>query len=468
MRELNDHFEEEYLYLADVTHDSALIAWGKFFFNSKTKLIKDKKIHMLEGEHGRHTSIGANCESYGTVAVEVLDAAGNVVESLETNETYAWVGGLRPDTEYTYRVVVPAAAGARQWGEGPLHSYHKEIEELVEDNPAHTYACRFKTFPDPASHADLVFAVIGDSGTANEHQFGVAKALDKLVTDRGVRLVIMVGDTIYAKESGGSGDDDFEWLTTYFQPYRTVIDRVPFYPCMGNHDTSEGFFEGLFIGEKQEDRLALYDNLLVTPRFVSGLPPSREASISPGLFYRFRFGADIELICLDTSKEKDLTPKRMFEFGGHKEWVDHVLASPLGEPRWRIPFSHHPPYCKGPLHDEDETRLRQEIIPQCRSGGIRTFISGHEHNFQCIDSPNPNAGVRCFISGGAGGFREGRPSKSTDGFMQSWGGNDRGHFLIVTISGDQMKVEPMGFDGQPLPLFDVQAKELPSASITVG
>lgn len=463
MRELSDHYEEEYLYLADVTHDAALIAWGKFFFNPKMKLIKDKKIHMLEGEHGRHTSIGANCESYGRVAVEVLSTAGDVVRRVATDKTYAWVNGLDPDTEYTYRVLAPEAIGTRQWGEGKLHSYDEEIEELVQTD--RTYACRFRTFPDPGAHESLVFAVLGDSGTGTEDQFKVARALEKLVSERGVRLVIMVGDTIYAK-SGGSGDDDFEWLTTYFQPYRTVIDRIPFYPCTGNHDTSEGFFSNLFVGEKQQDRLALYDNLLVTPRFVSELPPSREASISPGLFYRFRFGADVEFIGLDTSKEEDLS-ERMFEFGRHKQWVEGALSTPLGAPLWRIPFSHHPPYCKGPKHDEDETRLRQTIIPRCKAGGIRTFISGHEHNFQCIDSPSPNAGVRCILTGGGGGFRDKRPGKSTDGFMHSWGGNDRGHFLIVTIKGARMTVEPIDSTGQPLPLFTVAGGALASSTITV-
>lgn len=463
MRELNDHYEEEYLYLADVTDDAALIAWGKFFFNSKMKLVKDKKIHMLEGEHGRHTSIGANCESYGRVSVEVLDSAGNVVRSVSTDRTYAWVNGLSPDTEYTYRVRLPEAGGTRHWGEGRLYSYDEEIEELVETD--RTYACRFRTFPDPASHEGLVFAVLGDSGTGSEDQHKVAHALEKLAGERGVRLVIMVGDTIYAK-SGGSGDDDFEWLTTYFQPYRTLIDRIPFYPCAGNHDTSEGFFQKLFAGEKQQDRLALYDNLLVTPRFVSELPASRDASISPGLFYRFRFGADVEFIGLDTSKEEDLSG-RMFEFGRHREWVGRAFDTPLGAPRWRIPFSHHPPYCKGPRHDEDETRLRQSIIPRCKGAGIRTFISGHEHNFQCIDSPAPNAGVRCFISGGGGGFRESRPGKSTDGFMHSWGGNQSGHFLIVTISGGLMTVEPIDSTGQPLRLFSVGGSPLSSSIIDV-
>jgi len=70
MRELEDHYEEEYIYLADLTCDAALISWGKFFFNSKMKLVEDRKVHMFDGQLGRHTSIGTNCESYGPVTVE--------------------------------------------------------------------------------------------------------------------------------------------------------------------------------------------------------------------------------------------------------------------------------------------------------------------------------------------------------------------------------------------------------------
>jgi len=465
MRELSDHYEEEYVYLADVTHDAALIAWGKFFFNRKMKRIKDNKLHMLEGHHERRSSIGANCESYGRVRVEVLNAAGNVEQHIETQRTYAWVRGLSANTEYTYRVL-SLDEGGRQWADDKLYSYNEEIEELIKDQPERIYSCRFRTFPDPDAHEPLVFALIGDTGTAKETQTKVAAALDRAVTQRGVRLVIMVGDTIYNKDSGGSGDDDFEWLTTYFQPYRTIIDRVPFFPCVGNHDTSEGLLEGLLLGEKQEDRLALYDNLLVMPRFVHEIPPSREASITPGLFYRFRFGADAEFICLDTSKDPDISSHRLFEFDKHREWVGRVLGEPLDAPKWRIPFSHHPPYCKGPRHDEDETELRHSVIPLCEANGIRTYFSGHEHNFQCIDSPNRK--VRCFVSGGAGKFSDGRPKKSTDGFMHRWGGNDRGHFLVCTITGDQMTVEPIDWMGRPLPLFKVEGgAPQPSSTITV-
>jgi 3',5'-cyclic AMP phosphodiesterase CpdA len=155
-----------------------------------------------------------------------------------------------------------------------------------------------------------------------------------------------------------------------------LIDHLPFYPCMGNHDTNENF--NPFAQEKQQDRLTLYDNLLVFPRFAaSGRPPSRpdaDASVSPGLFYRFRFGSQIEFVCLDSSKEKEVTDERLFEFPKHAAWLSDALRAPLGTLGWRIPFSHHSPYCKGPTHDDDETNLRHHVMALCEQHGGRVFF----------------------------------------------------------------------------------------------
>lgn len=445
MREFDDHYQEEYVYLADLTDTAALVSWGKFFFASTMELVPDKRIHRLDGQHGRHTSIGSNCEPYGTVDVEVLDASGGLAGSVRvTDDTFAWIEGLTPDTEYSYRVIDDPDGVRRVWADGPLHDYHPEIKELVETS--RHYSCRFRTFPPLDASAPLTFVVIGDTGTGTADQQALAEALERAVDTRGVRLVLMTGDTVYRK-SGGSGDDDDEWLMTFFQPYRTLIDRIPFFPCVGNHDTAETPFEG-----GQGDTLTLYDNCLVTARFRNERP-GREASITKGLFYRFRFGSDIEFICLDTSKDSLLSISRMFDKNPGETWMREAFATPLGLPRWRIPFSHHPPYCAGPQHGDTDS-IREKIIPLCVQHNIKAFFSGHEHNAQVIDSEDQNRSVRCFVTGGGGQWRTGRPDKSTNGFVQAWGGNTGAHFMLVTITGATMTVEPITPDGTPLPLFD--------------
>ena len=100
--------------------------------------------------------------------------------------------------------------------------------------------------------------------------------------------------------------------------------------------------------------------------------------------------------------------------------------------------------------------MREGIIPHCFANGVRAFISGHEHNFQCIDSEDTDANrrVHCVVTGGAGTFRTGKPAGSTTGHRQSWGGNQGMHFLIVTIAGSSMTIEPIAADGKALPLFN--------------
>ena len=120
MRKEKDHVEEEYVYVADVTHDAVLISWGKFFFNSKWKLIPDKDLHLFDGHHDAHHLLSIT---------DRFDADGNE-KATTTDKSYAWVRGLKANTEYTYRIVVAEVSEARDWGGDPLYRYDKEGEEL--------------------------------------------------------------------------------------------------------------------------------------------------------------------------------------------------------------------------------------------------------------------------------------------------------------------------------------------------
>jgi tartrate-resistant acid phosphatase type 5 len=105
-----NYYAEPFLHLAGLTHKSALIAWGGFYFKVKSsgdgyKLVDDSDLkHVFPP---RHQTVGARSESYGPARVEVYDGDGSVVSFAETTTAnQAWVTGLDPDTEYTYRVFV--------------------------------------------------------------------------------------------------------------------------------------------------------------------------------------------------------------------------------------------------------------------------------------------------------------------------------------------------------------------------
>ena len=103
---------------------------------------------------------------------------------------------------------------------------------------------------------DFGIGVKRDSPTRRQQK--IANALRKAIDSSNVRLILTTGDNIYAGVRllgipvGGTGDEDDDWFFTYFQPYRYVINRVPVFPSIGNHDADET--------EERDDRAQVEDN----------------------------------------------------------------------------------------------------------------------------------------------------------------------------------------------------------------
>ena len=226
---------------------------------------------------------------------------------------HCWLPGLTPETDYQYKVFVKD----EEWAAGERWDWSAPDTALVQMGGR--YENRFRTSPDPAAPADSrCFAVIGDFGVGvkkdspTRRQQKVAHALRGAIDTYGVRLILTTGDNIYAGTRllgipiGGSGDQDDDWFFTYFQPYRYVINRVPVFPSIGNHDGSET--------EERDDRAQVEDNFYLRERLVGSEEGAGRASFSPGLFYRFRYGSGIEFVCLDTSKEDFFRGHRLFEY----------------------------------------------------------------------------------------------------------------------------------------------------------
>jgi hypothetical protein len=438
---------EPYLYLAGLTHKAALIAWGGFYFrvreqrlDGQCKLVDDSQLQHVHPP--RRETIGARSEPYGSARVEVCDLAGTLVAFAETTTSnHIWVTGLSPDTAYTYRVLVNgeewAAGERRDWQDGP-HGPGLYKSGQVYNN-------RFRTHPHPEQAAPLTFAVLGDFGigirrlsTPGRRQREVAAALERAVNEREVRLVLTTGDNIYAGKTllgiplGATGDEDDDWFFTFYQPYRYIINRVPVYPSVGNHDGDET--------EANDDRQQLLDNFFLQERFL-GEETAGRSSIGPGLFYRFNYGADIEFICLDTSRRFLLFGRRFFEHANHAAFLETAFPDVTGMarpgPRWRIPFSHHPPYCAGPQYANSRSMIAH-LVPLFERAGVRAVFSGHEHNFQYSHV----GAIHYFITGSGGKVRLEPPTAFEAAQTVAWAA--AGHFVLVHVNAQRMQVMPMG------------------------
>ncbi|SFF47465.1 metallophosphoesterase [Blastococcus tunisiensis] len=443
------HFEP-FVHLVDVAADRALIAWGGFWFrrddpDGRWRVVGDGRLG--EVDRGRTASMGANSEPYGEALVEVLDGTGRVVGSARTDTAnHVWIDGLSPDTGYRYRITVDG----RAWADGPRLDWGPVPRGGLDLRAGgRSYSMRFRTHPASDTQAPLDFAVLGDYGVgiladveSGRRQRRVAGVLDRLTDEPGVRLVIATGDNVYAsagrRGSEGSGDQDDDWYGSFYQPYRYTLARVPVYPTVGNHDTSDE--------ESSDDRAQIRANFHTDARFTPEVAGAR-ASVDPGMFYRFGFGSDVEFVCIDTSLADPLPTKHFFEHPRHREFLDAAFPEGTG-PRWRIPFSHHPAYCAGPHHPNTDAMI-EHLVPLFTRAGVRAAFAGHEHNFQLSRVGD----IQYFLSGAGGQLREEPPAGFTEASTVAWAA--QAHLLLARIDGGTMTVTPvaaLGPDGRPEPM----------------
>ncbi len=430
------HFEP-FLHLADLSAEDALIAWGGFWFHRESAgaqwhIVDDEELSEAAGEP-RTESIGARSEPFGHAVVEI-ERHGEVVARVESaDHNWVRVSGLEPDTEYRYRVLVDG----EPWAEGERWDWDIEQATLVQ--AGRTYDNGFRTFPAHDARVPVTFGVLGDFGIGiyeqgedGERQLRLGAALERAASVHEVRLVLTTGDNIYHGDEGtvaGTGNEDDDWYPCFYQPYRYLLNRIPFFPTVGNHDTSDT--------ERSDNRDQLDDNYFLEHRFRSWVEDGR-ASLDPGLFYRFGLGGLVEFVCIDTSLADELDVEHYFDNSEHVEWVRETLSSNGGEPaRWRIPFSHHPPYCAGPHHDSTHGMV-ERLVPLFQEAGVSLMLSGHEHNFQhsIVD------GIHYVISGAAGKLQTEPPTAFEFAGTRAWA--SAGHFLIVEADEERIRVHPVG------------------------
>src|SRR5262245_6160297 len=165
----------------------------------------------------------------------------------------------------------------------------------------------------------LRFPVVGDFGTGNSDQFGIARQMFEAHQQAPFDFVIAAGDNIYPNGSG-------RYFTKHFeQPFAALLkDRVRFHAVLGNHDVRDG----------RQDQVQY-------PLFNMG---GRN-------YYTLKQGEGLlDLFMLD-STACDAT-----QVG----WLEQQLKNSTA--RWKLAVFHHPLYSSGKKHGSD-LALRHTLEP---------------------------------------------------------------------------------------------------------
>ncbi|HEX8362993.1 MAG TPA: metallophosphoesterase [Longimicrobium sp.] len=463
---------EEIALVAHVEHDRVMLAWGAFYYQDlglvaggdhRFKIVDDGKLKKFPEARRTRGTFGRNTESYGPARTrigEVLaDGSVDWHPWLDAHwATFNWHTDVRPNTRYRYEVEVNGSRWAAPLrtvitAQGERGVYRRFMTENGKtgtfDEDATLHASEFTTFPHPdAPSGTLRFAVLGDPGTGKAEQYAVGARLAELIDKLQIRFVLTTGDNIYARGSKAgkviqtitgrfqmSGDEDDDWIASYYLPYRDVINRVPVFPCLGNHDSENT--------EDDDDLPQMIDNFYLLERFAVIADRWRIGDARyDTLFYRFPFGRDTEFVAVDTSfSDRSGARPIPLEMPPHQEFIQEVLDSPA--PAWRIPFGHHPPFTLGPNHKDNE-RMQRVAERFAAEGGVRVWLSGHEHNCQ----HHQENGVHYVVTG-ASGKGDSAPKRKTG---RACCYAVPVHVMVVTVGPGGVQIELHGINGRVAPV----------------
>lgn len=233
--------------------------------------------------------------------------------------------------------------------------------------------------PSGPQPTPLRFAVIGDQGTGDEHQFRIARQMTRWHDALPYSLVITLGDNFYGPKllwwrHGGKQyfDDKFD------EPYADLLGRgVIFRLSLGNHDVRTHDGRDII---KDTARFHI-DGELGYYRFAQG-----EAGDGSPL---------VEFFVLNTPRldKGDGDPEQL-------AWLRESLET--SRAKWKVVYGHHPVYSTGKRHGAKE-KIQSRLEP-ILAGRVDLALAGHEHFYERF---HPQQGVAYFICGSSGELRRG-------------------------------------------------------------
>jgi hypothetical protein len=293
--------------------------------------------------------------------------------------------GLAPATLYHYRVVVDGAVAS----------------------DGHT----FRTEPaDPA--APFHFVAFADSGSGSKNQRDIAA----LVLADDPALVLVAGDVVY--NCGATSEID----PHYFVPYAGLMDHIPFYLVLGNHDVKthngRALLSAVYLPVNDQDGTERFFSFDYVNVHFAGIDSN--TSTAPG--------------------------------SDQAVWLDRDLAASTAT--WKVVYFHHPLFSSS-SHGSSLGR-RQNLEPIFDNRHVDLVVTGHDHDYertfplnaaQVVDAAEePNyvdpQGTVYIVTGGGGKGLYGSGKSYFTAFSESVH-----HFTRVEVNGPSLTLTAIREDG---------------------
>lgn len=296
-------------------------------------------------------------------------------------------------------------------------NYFYRVSSVNEDGAK--VASQIYTFQTAVrSDWPFAFVVMGDNRTYPER---FEKIIARAWAER-PNFLLNVGDVVT------DGTVKEQWLNEYLKPAAELMQRVPTYVAIGNHERNADWYY----------------------KYVSYPKPEN--------YYSFDYG-NAHFAIIDSNK--DLSPN-----SEQYKWLEKDLAE--SKAHWKFVFHHHPPYSSDRKRYGDTRRGKstlgdlnvRQLVPLYEKYNVDIVWFGHFHGYERTwpirsGKVDRNRGV-IYIKTGGGGAKLGNfaPVRSwfTAKLLKDW------QYCLVTVNEGTLRMMAYDIDGRMYDYLDLKKK----------
>ncbi len=287
------------------------------------------------------TSVTGETVIYGTTMGLIDLGLWSQLGYLEKARHTVSLTGLKPATEYSYRVG------------NPTRGYWSEVYTFKTAPGVDNAPFEILLITDPQGYTAAAYERVGKLLTAAESVF-----------DEGYSFIISAGDLVeYSKNT--------TQYSHYFDVLRPYLANTTQVVAAGNHDSNYFEMEDEFEFFKSSENVYVEPYNYMLMNFNFSLP---DQDTLTGAYYSYDYsGVHFTVLNTNDSDETGLGLEQL-------AWLQEDLAA--STKTHKVVIMHKSLYSAGPhATDADIIALRAQLGPVFAQGGVNLVISGHDHTY---------------------------------------------------------------------------------------